>query len=188
MKEHPSIFTGDSVPQILAGRKTMTRRVVTARNSYLDGGTWPKGMFERMRWDEAFVDPGPSPIGNPGPYLHVPYEDGLDRSVHRVYPRVLAGDRLWVKETWAVGPKYDSTPPRDIPHDEYFLFLKSLSQTDEGEGIRGKWRSPLYMPRWASRLLLEVTGIIIERVQGITHEDALAEGCPPDVPLNNRCT
>ena len=79
------------------------------------------------------------------------------------YPYGYIGDRLWVRETWAEATPYPSSAvykatyeyPQDFTHD---------------------WKSPIYMPRWASRIILEITDIRVERVQDITEEDALEEG------------
>ena len=67
------------------------------------------------------------------------------------------GDRLWVREAWCdtmQGPAYKAT-----------------------WGIEQQWRSPIHMPRWASRLTLIVTDVRVERIQDISEADAQAEGC-----------
>ena len=181
MKEHRKMFTGQSVPQIMAGTKTMTRRVITRRNSYFDGHRWPKDLEGELLWDEAFVDPGPSPIGNPGPYLQLPRVDGRERCVHRIYPRVQVGDRFWVKESWRTLKTSDSCRPRDLKVNAPVQYKAdgycADFDCDFSSARMGKWRSPLYMPRWMSRLTLEVAENVVERVQDISEEDAIWEGC-----------
>lgn len=165
MKEHGLIFGAVSMRGVLDGSKTMTRRVVTFDNSV--------SAFSRKTWDEldfdhAFVDPGPSPLGNPGPYLKVPFPktdgfQGLPRHdvQHRVYPRVQVGDVIRCKETWGnktdVGYVYKATDT---------IYVNS--------GVA--WKSPIFMPRSASRAFLPVTGVVAQRVQDMTIEDIHAEG------------
>lgn len=79
-----------------------------------------------------------------------------------------AGDRLWVRETWMC--------------DEYGRRHRSAGMVRyraDAESM-GAWRSPRFMPRWASRIALRVTGVRVERLWDITEADALAEGVEPD--------
>lgn len=147
VRERPILFSAPMVRAILAGHKTQTRRVV-----------------KLPRW---FVPP--ATLGMvPGAILH-----------ETVCPYGQPGDRLWVRETWGqvswttiIGrPKpprvetvYRAGPhsfDRDVPH---------------GWTAGNRWRSPIHMPRWASRITLEVTGVRVERVAEITEADAQAEG------------
>lgn len=75
------------------------------------------------------------------------------------------GDRLWVREAWQ---------RIHVPHAgaEWIVFAAADNRTDYG----GPWRSPIHMPRRASRLTLVVTATKIERSQDISEEDAEAEG------------
>lgn len=76
------------------------------------------------------------------------------------------GDRLWVRETWCTHPQ-SSISNRDI------VFYRA----DVGNTyLDGHWKSPMFMPRWASRITLEIVGVRVERVQDISGEDAAAEG------------
>jgi hypothetical protein len=185
VRERPILFSAPMVKAILAGTKTQTRRVVTAPKCATLHGRSPD--FSR-----AFVDPGPSPAGNPGPYLKLPYSGGDlgdDELVERVYPRWFVGDRLWVRETL-----------RMRPSDEWeYAADGTLIQLDRGDPrvpAMVAWAHhkeeahcvSIHMPRWASRLTLEVTSIRVERLQDITEEDALAEGVgSPEVnPLHNQ--
>lgn len=85
------------------------------------------------------------------------------------------GDRLWVREAWRAPLAYELTPPRDIPPGTPILY-----QADGSGSLphftAGKLRPAMFMPRWASRILLEITGVRVERLQAITEADAIAEG------------
>lgn len=76
------------------------------------------------------------------------------------------GDRLWVRETWAPcigGPCEPSNP-----------VLYRADQFEHYDELR--WRPSIFMPRWASRITLEITGVRVERLQDLSESDALAEG------------
>lgn len=75
------------------------------------------------------------------------------------------GDRIWVRETWA---RYN------IDQDSYDMAYRATPPEDWPE--EGKWRPSIHMPRWASRILLEITGIRVERLNAISQEDAQDEG------------
>ena len=162
-KERPIIFGAESVRAILAGTTTQTRRIVTDATSQ---GNWRASDLDLSR---AWVDDGPSPAGNPGPYLHAPpTAEALERRGHppddgvvdRLYPRWLPGDRLWVREAF-----------RQAPGSESFHY-----RADPDEVSGGPWRASIHMPRWASRLTLEITEVRVQRLQEISDEDAKAEG------------
>lgn len=79
-------------------------------------------------------------------------------------PYGVPGDRLWVRETFRQHPGSTS--------------VHYAADPDEVSG--GPWRSPIYMPRWASRVAIEVTAVRVERLQDITEDDAIAEGMTTD--------
>ncbi len=86
-----------------------------------------------------------------------------------------AGDRLWVKEGFArVGDNFD-----DI-HACPDLRVHAYYRADDVCPEHSRWRSPIFMPRWASRLTLIVEAVKVERLQNISEEDAVAEGLKPD--------
>lgn len=90
-----------------------------------------------------------------------------------------AGDRLWVRETWAWSGDKTVAEAERIAQGEVWY------RTDPrwtNPAIR--WRSPIHMPRWASRLTLEITEVRVQRVQEISEEDAKAEGAPFDAGGN----
>jgi hypothetical protein len=81
------------------------------------------------------------------------------------------GDRLWVREGWAqVGDNED-----DI-HACPDLRVHAYYRADSMQPKVLRWRSPIFMPRWASRLTLTVTDVYVQRVQYISDADAVAEG------------
>lgn len=79
-------------------------------------------------------------------------------------------DRLWVRETWAAPHAHDHIPPRMIQQDARIHY----AATEDLGGLR--LRSSIHMPRWASRITLEITGVRIERLHAISYADAIAEG------------
>lgn len=84
------------------------------------------------------------------------------------------GDRLWVKETWG----YRSTLSISLCEGE--CSHRHLAyRFSEPDAMVWHWTPPLYMPRWASRITLEITATLIERVQDITERGAIAEGVMP---------
>jgi hypothetical protein len=164
------------VHAILAGTKTMTRRLITPGTSLFDGRAWPKGAFEQMDWADAFVDPGPSPAGNAGPYLKVARPAACSR--HRIYPRIAPGDRLWAKETFARGPSGRKNAGPVNPHNPgQAVYYRA--DGEDGRVAGQPWRPSIFMERWMSRVTLAVIGVRVERLHAITEDDATAEGVAP---------
>lgn len=84
------------------------------------------------------------------------------------------GDRLWVRETWA--PDVELGEERD----GLSIYGVAYRERDENYLDEVKWRPSIHMPRWASRITLEVTDVRAERVQDISIDDILAEGIERD--------
>ena len=125
MADRPILFSAPMVRALLAGTKTQTRRLLTPRNTLFDGGRWPNYLAEHaFHWDRAWIDLGPSPAGNPGPYLKLPVTniamqpESREETVHRVYPVTQPGDRLWVREGWYTVPAYDDLSPSQLSGEE----------------------------------------------------------------------
>lgn len=179
MTEGPILFNAPMVCATLDGTKTQTRRVVASQPS--DGWTFdtppefgritsshPKngrfGAFIRRDLGTDFpqLDLIPSPYGMPG-------------------------DRLWVRETWS------TDFAGHYPHDRVWYAadddrrleietrdgVRGIYSPESGRHVPFRWRPSIHMPRWASRITLEVTSIRVERLQGISYEDARAEGWNP---------
>lgn len=78
-------------------------------------------------------------------------------------------DRIWVRETWA---RYN------IDQDSHDMAYRATPPADWPE--EGRWRPSIHMPRWASRITLEITGVRIERLNDISEDDARDEGAPTE--------
>ncbi|PTR17462.1 hypothetical protein C8R31_101626 [Nitrosospira sp. Nsp2] len=152
MKERGIIFSGPMVRALLDGSKTQTWRAMKNPASVLGFRLWLGRQWERVDRKGHVLDMINCPYGQPG-------------------------DRLWVKETWAARPDQDYLPPSQC--DDTGLWWKaSLNGTETGYATcHGKWRPSIFMPRWASRILLEITAVRVERLHEISEEDAWAEGC-----------
>ena len=87
-----------------------------------------------------------------------------------VQPYGSIGSRLWVREMWAAPHHYDGHIPREIPEGVGIHY----AATEERGGLL--WRPSIHMPRWVSRIALEITGVRVERLHGISLNDARAEG------------
>lgn len=154
MKERGIIFSGPMVRALLEGRKTQTRRIVKP----------PRG------WADRFPNVDPWCLRSPGA---VWWWDGRHKhtGVKQDCPYGQPGDRLWVKEAWGVlYPQYINDA------DELTFWKADYSNQELEEQILPKWKSPLFMPRSRSRILLEITGVRVKRLQDISEEDARAEG------------
>jgi hypothetical protein len=146
------------VRAILDGRKTQTRRVVKRI-----AGIGEVTEFQRSDttgYDWIFRD-------KRSLWNDLTNSELVDRC-----PCGYVGQRLWVRETWATDGVYDDTRPSLL--DEFVEPFYRAS----GESA-GRWRLSIHMPRWASRITLEITNVRVERVQYISEADAIAEGVDP---------
>lgn len=94
---------------------------------------------------------------------------------NRLCPYGEVGDLLYVRETWRTESRRDDQKPSEIPTSALVSFDADYT-CEPNDGCRGKTRVSIHMPRWASRLTLEITGVRIERLNDISEADALAEG------------
>ena len=149
MTERPIMFKGPMVRAILDGTKTQTRRVAK-----LTAGGHVKEPGGHRRWHPA----------DPEAVLACPYGQ--------------PGDRLWVREGFAIDAAAHA------PDGHYGLTYLAdgtwiemdYSEIDERRLTPGKKYPSIYMPRWASRLLLEIVAVRVERVREISEGDCIAEG------------
>ncbi|HMO85721.1 MAG TPA: hypothetical protein PKC18_12475, partial [Lacipirellulaceae bacterium] len=108
---------------------------------------------------------------NPGKYLSCLDPEDDQEQLLKYCPYGQTGDRLWVRETWSDGPNPWGKPVvyrADVTPEMYATY--------EDCDIPRYWKSPIYMPRWASRITLEIVGVRVERLQSISQDDAIAEG------------
>lgn len=189
MKEHGLLFIAAMARAAVAGIKTQTRRLPTASNSLVDGVGISAKRWAAMRfdWSRAVIDAGPSPAGNAGPYIKVPSGNG--ETWHRIYPRYQVGDRIWGRETWAVKRHEPCLEHEREYQGLCFPVIRYLADGQEirhqgnrqtGDGIyRGlveKARPSIHMPRWAARIVRDITAVRVEKLQSISEADALSEG------------
>ena len=195
MAERPILFSGPMVRAILEGRKTQTRRVVKPQPSHFTPGpnvhhprhpaayfdaycnapktdANPRGMSGRWCWWTPDNRQGPD-------WIRCPYG--------------VPGDRLWVRETWYCDDAFagrdecvgcvrcsHTTADRIAAWREALFYRadgeahEQFEQLDHGSGHI--WRPSIHMPRWASRLALEVTCVRVERLHDISEADAQTEG------------
>ena len=157
MKERPIPFNSEMVKAILEGRKTQTRRPI-----------------------------------KPQPVSGIVFKDELVEKC----PYGQSGDRLWVRETWYCdhfdvqkGPYLKPANLTDKEIIDEFMYYKATDLAPDGKcytGFSGEtmdcpWRPSIHMPRWASRIILEIVDVKVERLQDIrAWEDVLKEGIQLD--------
>ena len=148
VKERPILFSAPMVRAILENRKTVTRRALKM----------PHGFWETSATGELMPIPANCPYGKPG-------------------------EQLWVRETWYCdhfevmrGPylKPDDLDLGEAIDDGTLVYAADgLTPYEADQPI---WKPSIHMPRWACRILLEITDVRVERLQDITEDQAKAEG------------
>jgi hypothetical protein len=156
MKTRPILFNGAMVRALLDGSKTQTRRIVKPQ------------LYEGGRSEHWSL----SEYGQFCPYGQ-------------------SGGRLWVRETWqgpllTDGDEFEAyrESPDDFKKPAYCEYAadggpKPEFMTDDDDLVC-RWRPSIHMPRWASRITLEIVSVRVERLQAISESDALAEGVDLD--------
>lgn len=157
MRERGMVFSAPEVRALLDGTKTQARRMVVPTRKQ---GTWldvdhlhASPCLTLARWDDRLGAQAEHPRGGPLTWVACPYG--------------APGDALWVRETWWHGPQPDRAE-YDADFDE--------AATEAASFYGAKKRSASSMPRWASRISLEITDVRVERLQDISEADARAEG------------
>jgi hypothetical protein len=168
MRERPILFSALMVPPIIDRRKRQTRRIMKSQPYTLriEGVGYPTKA---------------------GGFVSLQSEHCLNECPHGV-----VGDRLWVREGWQTGAKLDSLNATEIAAKclaagypkpgAPIRYGADGAVTLWGDndpvdfGAWGRKRSSRFMPRWATRLTLQITGLRVERLQEISEADVLAEG------------
>ncbi|MCE5979094.1 hypothetical protein [Pseudomonas sp. JR33AA] len=159
-KERPILFSGPMVRAILEGRKAVTRRPVKPQPEVrMVEGAIPMLTFKNKRGGHWLYPNARAQITADCPYGR-------------------PGDRLWVREAWLADAQLDSIAPRDLSQGEPIMYPAdgSVRQTGCAMVSQGRGRPSIHMPRWASRILLEITDVRVERLQDISEVQAEAEG------------
>ncbi|AWA62387.1 hypothetical protein [Klebsiella pneumoniae] len=155
MTERGMIFNAEMVRAILDGRKTQTRRPIKWKQTRFteigereDGSKWPWSEDAEHACD----------FWHPCPFGAV-------------------GDRIWVRETFT-GHYLDDDQIQDIKdgRDKASSLCEYRADYPDGYQAADGWTPSIHMPRWASRILLEITDVRVERLNAISEEDARAEG------------
>ncbi|HCL6947623.1 TPA: hypothetical protein N2R56_002725 [Enterobacter cloacae] len=164
------IFNGEMVRAILDGRKTQTRRIMKIQPS---DGFHPTHNGYDLDLNAHWYTPG---VVDKNGYLQPAKKDVFcvaDENEGYTCPFGAVGDRIWVRETWAEAGAgapdlklYRANYPEHVP-----THYENVPPADE---IR--WTPSIHMPRRACRLTLEITGVRVERLNGISETDAEAEG------------
>ena len=154
MKERPILFSGEMVRAILSARKTQTRRVIKPQPA---NGQKFAGIADAREYL------GPKHKNQFGAYFGWSF---------RRCPYGQPGDKLWVRETFLVDD--NRRIPKTATHKNFEVDYKATSE----DSPHWRWRPSIHMPRWASRITLEITGVRVERLHDISEVDARAEGAP----------
>lgn len=180
MKERPILFSAPMVRAILDGTKTQTRRFakipckrITAKYGDVDVQEVKYYAPPSGKSQEGWAAPGIN-------YWTYDKADGHMIGNHiDPCPYGEVGDQLWVRETHAFVPR--TAYPQSKAVDQILLNDDKHNGVIFRAGWDGSqrgiiWSPSIYMPRWASRIQLEITGIRVERLQDISDQDALCEG------------
>jgi hypothetical protein len=169
--ERPILFSAPMVRALLAGTKTQTRRAMAKQFCH---DAEPEEMC-------ATNERGHQTTGHSGRWWDASRGDS-DAAARCPYG--VPGDRLWVRETWAPVQLVNLSSGRPEERYEYRAGRMVLEQGKAPAVLRTepffpveRWRPSIHMPRAASRITLEVTGVRVERLQDISRGDAMEEGC-----------
>lgn len=190
MKEGPILMNGAMVRATLAGDKTQTRRIMKPQppeecsiHFMLGDESWmPESERTPLRHHfEAWGGP-----------LYKSRPEGHLCGSHTVRsPYGCPGDRLWVRETCKAEELDDGSDGVRYLADDTFAHIRAGAEEAEAWHKLFHYRSQqgavvpsIHMPRWASRIMLEITGVRVERLQDISEDDALAEGIDAEAGRN----
>ncbi len=152
MTDRPILFSAPMVRALLSGAKTQTRRLMKPQPA--DDIRLHRFPNESHAWISSFGHK-------------------YGRQTAHSCPQGRAGDSLWVRESWQTHCDKDGITPRDLPPETDVQYPATY------EHWVSKRRPGIHMPRWASRITLQITDVRVQKVKDITEEDAKAEGVRP---------
>ncbi|PYD94734.1 hypothetical protein DNF23_01205 [Pseudomonas syringae pv. pisi] len=153
-KERPILFSAPMVRAILSGRKKVTRRALKVQphidvsgNFCVGGANYGQDIYGK-------------PVTKHFVSSHCPYGQ--------------PGDRLWVREAWQDDAQVNAIAPRELSHGEPIQYAADGASRQNGCSMitPGKTRPSIHMPRWVSRILLEINDVRLERLQDISEGQA----------------
>lgn len=163
MADRPMLMSAPMVRAILDGTKTQTRRIVKPQPTGFIGGP---GVI----------------MPNGAPAALIPMDDTVAPFGRQIVcPYGQPGDQLWVREAHAIVPRtayarsegvQQTLRPDDPCEHDAAIYREGWTRSKGGFS----WRPSIHMPRWASRITLEITSVRVERLQDISEADAKAEG------------
>ena len=170
------IFNAEMVRALLSGRKTQTRRIIKPQpEATLSGSLSGKWLSRPLN---GLLLPKIEDIA-----IHCPFG--------------VVGDRIWVRETFQ-GPLFDydlmdsyCKDPTPFEKPEFCVYkadgVPAPEFYDADDELHCCWRPSIHMPRWASRILLEITNVRVERLKSISDGDAIREGCSTADMMSGDC-
>lgn len=189
MKEIPLLFSAPMVRAVLEGRKTVTRRTRGLKQINEAPDAWECISMEGADF------PAPAP-GYFGFRRGSKFPDPDAEYAAIKSPYGVAGDRLWVRETWTPFRFDVECKPSEMNPHERIVYLADQKAKLDGD----RYYPSIHMPRCFSRITLEVVSVRPERLHDITKEDSIAEGvqvfvttkgcaegkCAPMLPISRR--
>lgn len=173
IKERPILFSAPMVRAILDDQKTMTRRVVKFPEPSNSLGVWEPTTIGGNGVYDAH--------GNQAPEEAAIWHTRTGQTLLCPYGK--PGDRLWVRETCRAEELSGGLDGVRYLADEAFIPIENSQEAGDNwinlyayRRKKGATVGSIHMPRWASRILLEITGVRVERLQDISEDDAWAEG------------
>ena len=154
------IFNGEMVRALLDGRKTQTRRIIK------DCTVGRDQISKFIQIEKKFIGC---------------YPEDVPELIRECCPYGIPGDRIWVREAFRVHSRATDVATLVYKASERNSWTEQTHRVPVAvcnkPATPEKWTPSLHMPRWASRILLEITGVRVERLKSISDRDALREGC-----------
>ncbi|MBZ6546868.1 hypothetical protein FMJ40_06100 [Klebsiella variicola] len=160
MKERGMIFNGEMVRALLDGRKTQTRRIIK------DCTVGRDQISKFIQIEKKFIGC---------------YPEDVPELIRECCPYGIPGDRIWVREAFRVHSRATDVATLVYKASERNSWTEQTHRVPVAvcnkPATPEKWTPSLHMPRWASRILLEITDVRVERLKSISDGDAIREGC-----------